>query len=264
MDGPVRRGKRPGQGDPVALRALALLAAFDADHRSLSLADLSRRARVPMSTAFRLAGHLLAWGALEKDGDERYVVGLRLFEVASLAPRGHGLREVALPYLEDLHEVSGQHVLFAIREDDEALLVERLSSRGAVTIDYRVGGRMPLDDTGVGLALLAGAPAAVATRYLAGLDARAAERLRRRLEDVRRRQVAVHHRPRPAPVTSVAAAVRDGMSQTLAAVSVVIPAGTARPQAYVQVVRSTALAISRAVGHRPLGRGDPDGRTGRA
>jgi DNA-binding IclR family transcriptional regulator len=251
MDAPVRRGKRPAEGDPVVLRALALLAAFDADHRALSLAELSRRAGIPMSTTFRLAGHLLAGGALEKDEDARYVVGLRLFEIASLAPRSHGLREVALPYLEDLHEVSGQHVLFAVRDGDEALLVERLSSRGAVEIDYRVGGRMPLHDTGVGLVLLAGASGPVQARVLGGLAAPAAEHLRRRLPDVRRLQVAVFDRSSPAPVSSVAAPVRDGLGQTLAAVSVVVPAGSARPQAYTQVVRSTALAVARGLGHRP-------------
>jgi DNA-binding IclR family transcriptional regulator len=251
MDAPERRGKRPAEGDPVVVRALALLAAFDADHRALSLADLSRRTAIPMSTAFRLAGHLLAWGALEKDDEARYVVGLRLFEIASLAPRSHGLREVALPYLEDLHEVSGQHVLLAVREGDEALLVERLSTRGAVEIDYRVGGRMPLHDTGVGLVLLAGAPEPVRARVLGGLDAPAATHLRRRLPDVRRSQVAVFDRSSPAPVSSVAAPVRDSLGQTLAAVSVVVPAGTVRPQAYTPVVRSTALAVARGLGHHP-------------
>jgi DNA-binding IclR family transcriptional regulator len=251
MDAAVRRGKRPAEGDPVVMRALSLLAAFDSDHRTHSLADLSRRTGMPLSTTFRLAGHLLAWGALEKDDDDRYVVGLRLFEIASLAPRSHGLREAALPYLEDLHELSGQHVLLAVREGEEALLVERLSTRGAVEIDYRVGGRMPLHDTGVGLVLLAGAPAPVQARCLGGLEPAVAERARRRLTEVRRSQVAVFDRASPAPVSSVAAPVRDSLGHTLAAVSVVVPAGSARPQAYAQVVRSTALAVSRGLGHRP-------------
>lgn len=77
------------------------------------------------------------------------------------------------------------------------------------------------------------------------------EGLRRRLDDVRRTQVAVFERSSPAPVSSVAAPVRDGLGQTLAAVSVVVPAGSARPQAYVPVVRATALAVARGLGHRP-------------
>lgn len=232
-------------------RALSLLAAFDADHRELGLAELSRRAAMPRSTTLRLATRLLEWGALERDDDGRYVVGLRLFEVASLAPRSHGLREVALPYLEDLHEISRQHVLLAVRDGDQALLVERLSAHGAVEIDYRVGGRMPLDDTGVGLVLLADADPELRDRVLAGLEPPAAAGVRRRLADVRRFGVALFERRRPAPVSSVAAPVRDHAGRTVAAVSIVVPAGVARPQAYEQVVRAAALAISRGMGNRP-------------
>ncbi len=71
-------------------RAFALLSAFRADRRTLSLSELSRLSGQPTSTAHRLASRLVEWGALERLPDGRYVVGLRLLEVASLAPRGHG------------------------------------------------------------------------------------------------------------------------------------------------------------------------------
>ncbi|MCE3553260.1 hypothetical protein LWC33_17570 [Pseudonocardia sp. RS11V-5] len=86
--------------------------------------------------------------------------------------------------------------------------------------------------------------------FLEGLDPATATRLRRRLADVRRRGVAIFDRPRPAPVSSVAAPVWDRTGRTIAAVSVVVPAGDARPQAYEQVVRATGLAISREMGQR--------------
>lgn len=245
---PPRRGKRPPHGDPVVVRALSLLAAFDAEHRTLGLADLSRRTGMPRSSTLRLAARLLEWGALERDAAGRYVVGLRLFEVASLAPRSHGLREVALPFLEDLHEISRQHVLLAVRNGGEGLLVERLSAHGAVEIAYRVGGRMPLHDTGVGLVLLAGAGPDVRDAEAARLDPAAADTLRRRLAEVKRLGVAVFDRGHPAPVSSVAAPVRGPAGDVVAAVSVVVPRGAAKPQAYEQVVRATAAAISRGMG----------------
>ena len=97
----------------------------------------------------------MAWGALERGADGRFTVGLRLWEVASLAPRGQGLKQVALPFMGDLEEVTRQHVLLAVREGSEALLVERLSAHQAMNVLYRVGGRLPLHSTGVGLVLLA-------------------------------------------------------------------------------------------------------------
>ena len=66
------RGKRPPQGEPVIDRALTLLSAFDASRRRLSLAELSRRSGIPVSSTLRLAGHLVRWGALERDEDGRY------------------------------------------------------------------------------------------------------------------------------------------------------------------------------------------------
>ena len=135
------RGKRPPQGEPVVDRAFALLAAFDAGHRRLTLRELSRRSGIPVSSALRLAGRLLGWGALERDEEGRYSIGLRLLEVAALAPRGHGLRQVALPFMSDLAAVTKQHVQLAVREGLEVTLVERFSSHSAVPVLYRVGAR---------------------------------------------------------------------------------------------------------------------------
>ena len=131
---PAARGKRPPQGDPVVDRALALLAAFDDGHRRLTLSDLARRAGTPLSTTRRLAERLVAWGALERAAAGGYVVGLRLWEVGSLAPRALGLREVAMPFMDDLYEATRQHVLLAVLDGDAALLVERRSSRSAVAV----------------------------------------------------------------------------------------------------------------------------------
>ncbi|MBC8093140.1 MAG: helix-turn-helix domain-containing protein, partial [Pseudonocardia sp.] len=70
----------------VTARVLGVLDAFDAAHPTLTLTELARRADLPLSTAHRLVGELLAWGALERSADGRHRIGLRLWEVGSLAP----------------------------------------------------------------------------------------------------------------------------------------------------------------------------------
>src|SRR5881628_2986134 len=85
-------------------RLLAVLGAFDRDSPALSLAEISRRAELPLTTAHRLVGALTAWGALERDESGGYHIGLRLWELGALAPRGLALREAAMPFLEDLYE----------------------------------------------------------------------------------------------------------------------------------------------------------------
>ncbi|MEW2297535.1 helix-turn-helix domain-containing protein [Streptomyces sp. NPDC006743] len=112
-------------------RAFALLASFDGDHRAQALAGLARRSGIPRSSALRPARSLTGVSAVERLADGRYVVGLRLLETASPAPRGHGLRAVAMPYMEDLFHVTREHVLLAVRDQCEAVLVDRLSARDA-------------------------------------------------------------------------------------------------------------------------------------
>ena len=251
------RGRRPRQGEPVVDRALALLDAFDATHPYLTLSELSRRSGIPASSALRLAGRLLEWGALERGADARFCIGLRLWEVAALTPRGQGLRQVALPFMGDLDEVTRQHVLLAVREGDEALMVERLSSHGAVAALYRPGGRMPLHSTGVGLVLLAFADAALQERLLGQQLSLEPENvpvspaaLRRTLAGIRRDGSATYRRDAPRPIVSVAAPVHDAHGTVVAALSVVVPAEGAEPRLLGPAVRTAARGISRGLGSR--------------
>ncbi|WP_370617393.1 IclR family transcriptional regulator [Mumia sp. Pv 4-285] len=262
-----RAGGKPVQGEPVVDRAFALLHAFSDAEPVLSAADLSRASGVPLSTTYRLVARLVAWGALERRPDGRYTVGLGLLEIASLAPRGHGLREIAMPYLGDLADATRQHVLLAVREDDEAVLVERLSFRDAEPIHYRVGGRMPLHSTGVGLVLLAHADVETQERLLHRRLTRQPEgepvdvtALRSTLAEVRRDGVAELHRGSPRPVLAVAGPVWDGRDRCTAALSVVVSDGSVSARHLVPAVRAACRAISRALG-APRAEGRPDTTT---
>jgi DNA-binding IclR family transcriptional regulator len=252
--GSPSRGRRPAHGEPVLDRAFRIMTAFGPAHRSLSLAALSSRASLPKPTALRLARKLVEWGALERRANGEYVVGLRLLEVASLAPRGHGLRATALPYMEDLHHATGQHVLLAVRDGDEAVLVERLSARGAGRVMYRVGGRLPLHATGVGIVLLAHAPLALQDEVLGGdltlrpeNIARSSRELRTQLAGVRQHGVAVMSRLWPEPVTTVAAPILGPRGAPIAALSVVTRSDQVEPAVLTPAVIAVARAISRAV-----------------
>ncbi|MPQ97430.1 helix-turn-helix domain-containing protein [Modestobacter sp. I12A-02628] len=258
---PAVRGKRPPVGEPVIDRALGLLGAFDPDHRRLTLSELGRRAGLPLSTARRQAERLVAWGALERTAAGEYVVGLRLWEIASLAPRAVGLREVARPFMEDLYEATRHHVLLAVLDGDDALLVERRSSSRAVTVAYQVGERLPLHCTGVGLVLLAHASSELQARVCAGevgvtptAPAPDPARLRQSLQRIRHTGVAVLAREFPAPVVSVAAALRGEGDRVVAALSIVVPAGGASFRMVEPAVRAAARAVSRGIGAPGAGR----------
>jgi DNA-binding IclR family transcriptional regulator len=242
------------QGTSVTHKVLALLGAFSADAAVLSLSDLSRRSGVSLATTHRRVAELVEWGALERTADGRLRIGLRLWEVASLAPRGLGLRDVALPFLQDLLRVTQKQVVhLAVREELNVVFVERMRGRGGPAVYSRAGGRYGDFATGVGLILLAYAPAAVQQSVLDSPLTRYTDktvidpgRLRSLLAGIRRDGYSVSDRMVDDNLLSVGAPIYAS-DQVVAALSVAAAADEQSPAALISLVRATALGISRAL-----------------
>lgn len=239
----------------VSERLLSILRTFSERTALQTLSEISRRAGLSLTTTHRLVGELTKGGALERDEDGRYRIGLWLWEVASLAPRGLGLRESAMPFLEDVYEATRQHAQLAVLDGLEAVFLERISGRGAVHVFTRVGGRLPLHATGVGLALLAHADREIQEAVIAAPLKQYTERtissgsqLRRVLADVRRDGYAISDRQIEMISLSVAAPVYGPDDRVAAAISAVVPYGEQDPMTLVPLVRAAARGISRALG----------------
>ncbi|MFI5776121.1 IclR family transcriptional regulator [Nocardia sp. NPDC051570] len=156
-------------GASVASRVLALLGAFDTEHRRLTLSALSRRAGLPVATTYRLVGELVAWGALTRRADGDYEIGQRMWDLGLLAPVQSDLRLVASPFLHDIYGATLATVHLAVRDGTKALYLDRLSGHASVPILSQIGTRLPLHATGVGKVLLAYAPEEIRAEVLANL-----------------------------------------------------------------------------------------------
>jgi DNA-binding IclR family transcriptional regulator len=139
-------------------RALAVIDTFRHDRTRQTLSEISRHAGLPIATTHRIVERLAAWGALEREPDGRYHVGLRLWEVSTLAPRSMALSRVARPFMHDLYEITHYTVHLAIKEGLEVVFVERFQSPKQVLHRGRVGGRLPMYASATGKVLLAFAP----------------------------------------------------------------------------------------------------------
>jgi DNA-binding IclR family transcriptional regulator len=249
-----------GAADPgrsVTSRALAVLDAFGATAPRLSLTEIAARSGLPLTTAHRLLGELTEWGALTRRSDGRYEIGRRLWELGLLAPVQLELRQVAAPFLLDVHTATRDTVHLAVREELSALYVERISGRESVPVVSQLGSRLPLHATGVGKVLLAWAPDDVADRALRA-PARATRhtvvdpaRLRRELAEVRRRGFARTAEEMSLGASSVAVPVtanRGGTAVVVGALGIVVPSHRRDPARLVPVLEVAARGIGREVG----------------
>jgi DNA-binding IclR family transcriptional regulator len=251
------RGPDRSTGRSVTSKVLSLLGAFTVEAAELSLNELARRTGLPLSTTYRLASELVDWGALERIDGGGYRPGVRLLEVASLAPRAASLSETVTPFMQDLYVATRENVHLALLDGHDVLYLERVTGRSSVTVKSRRGGRLPLHATGVGKVLLAYAPEELVEAVIAkGLERYtpytivAPGHLRRTLMEIRRTGVAFAREEMTVGRASVAAPLLDARGQPVAAMSIVLRSTGTDLQQLAPAVRTAALSASRRLRER--------------
>ncbi|MFI9813494.1 IclR family transcriptional regulator [Saccharothrix variisporea] len=241
-------GRSSGRG--VLEKALGVLDAFEGRPDGLRLADLARHSGLPVTTVRRLATDLVRREVLERLPDRRYVVGRRLWQLGLLARVQGGLRDVALPFLQDLYEATRENVHLAVRDGEHALYLERLHGRTSVPLVSRAGGRLPLHATGVGKVLLAHAPEDVVASVVAHAEKvtpytiTEPGRLLRDLAEVRRRGYARTVQEMTLGTCSVAVPVFDASGAVVASIGLVM-ATRRDPARHLAALRVAAAGIAR-------------------
>ena len=233
-------------------KAALILDCFSPGGGPYRLAELSVRTGLPKPTVHRLAAELVALGWLERTGPH-YRLGAKLFELGSLVPRRRDLREVALPFLQDLFEATRETVHLGVREGMEVIYLERIHGHEALRLPSRIGGSLPLSCTGVGKALLAFSDAELVERMLAAplpsLTSHSITdpvRLRLTLEKVRVSGLAYEDQESTPGVSCIAAPVFAG-GTVVAALSVAVPRQRFSPAHLAPAVRTAALGLSRVL-----------------
>jgi DNA-binding IclR family transcriptional regulator len=142
------------RGRSMIARAASVLRAFDQQNDSLTVSELAATTGLPLGTTHRIVSDLVEQRLLNREGTH-YSIGTGLWELGELSAVSLRFREIALPFLLALYEVTGENVHLAILDGFDTLYVARLVGPRSVPTISRMGGRLPLHTTGVGKALLA-------------------------------------------------------------------------------------------------------------
>lgn len=238
----------------AAQRVLSILGVFDIQNAALSLSEISRRTGLTLSTTHRLVNELREWGALSRDGDGRYSIGMRILELGTTS-KGLRLREVAVPYLEDLLHAVRANIHLAVADGHDVIYIESLRARNGAQVPSRLGGRWPMNTTATGLVLLANASPEFQAEVLSSKLRAFTEytptdpdALRHRIAEIRRSGVAIIENQLTYETRAVAVPIRGPRDTVLAAVGLTTPIDGPSPYTLVPALATTARSISRALG----------------
>jgi DNA-binding IclR family transcriptional regulator len=241
-------------GETVTQRVLSILAVFEARLTSLSLTEIASETGLALSTTHRLIGELEEWGALQRDENGRYQIGIRLWELGQHA--GRQMREIARPLLQDLYSLTQETVHIAVREQTDVLYIDRVYGTRRVPRASRVGGRLPMHVTAVGKVILAYEEDWLREAVLARpLEARTARTnsdpvaLRAELETVRARGFAVTREEVRTGAVSIAVPIFQGDGAIGAALGLVTtPDRAAGIEQHLPALRGIARRIQASHG----------------
>ena len=136
-------------------RMAQLLDAIAANPIPASLKILSAETGLHPSTAHRILAALGSHNLVERTEAGHYQLGVKLLSLASRVQERVDLRREALPIMERLRSALGETVNLTVREDDEVVYVERVSSHKTIRVEQVIGSRAPLHVTAVGKLFLA-------------------------------------------------------------------------------------------------------------
>lgn len=213
-------------------KMMGILECFSTVNRHLSLAQLSAMSGLPRPTAHRMLSAMKEIGFIEQDARTgSYGLGIRLFELGSIALANMDLLREAKPFIDRLAKLSGESSHLGVFNGFEVIVVEREEPAERSWRGIRPSESTPAHCTGVGKALLAfQRPELVEQVIAAGLKAYTTttlstpEALRKELAAIRKRGYAIDNAEHELWVRCVAAPIRNSSGHVFASVSVTGPA----------------------------------------
>lgn len=146
-------------GRPAAVtsvvRALRILASFDASRPLLGVSELARGLGLSKTTIHRLLQTLESEGFVRKMEGSRYALGWKVFELGMTLQVSGEFQDIILSELSRLVERAGETAHLGILDRGQVLYLEKVESSRRLRMPSAVGRRVPAHATALGKALIA-------------------------------------------------------------------------------------------------------------
>ena len=240
---------------PVIERMMDILSLLEQQPDGATIRDLVDRLAQPRSTVYRILNTLQLHGMVHRSEDGSYRLGSRLLKLASRARRDDrfpDLVSLSQPHLQRLVSATGEGCKVSVIDGEDVLVITAVEGRRDYALTVFPGQRLPIHAGAAGKLLLAFLPKEEQDERLQGALTRFtaktltdARQLRTELARIRRQGWAQDKGEFSLSVHAVAAGIRDGSGDVIAALSVPFLAGART--AHVEKIRATAIAAADAV-----------------
>lgn len=136
------------------VRSLEVLDAFRIARQPLSLSEIARLAKLPLSTSHGLVRALEHHGFLYFLTPRELYPTRRLWDMASVIEANDPLAQRLMPALQSLRDTTGETVILGTRQHEQVLYLQVVESTQSIRYSSRVGDHKPLHSSAIGKCLL--------------------------------------------------------------------------------------------------------------
>ncbi|HTB70236.1 MAG TPA: IclR family transcriptional regulator C-terminal domain-containing protein, partial [Solirubrobacteraceae bacterium] len=152
-------------------RGLAVIRAFDAEHRDLRLSDVADATGLTRAAARRFLLTLAELGYVRLDNG-RFSLRPRVLDLGYAYLSSLSFAEVVQPHMEALVRELNESSSVSVLDDTDIVYVVRVPTRRIMTTTLTVGTRLPASVTSMGRVLLASLPPAQLDQRLSQIELR--------------------------------------------------------------------------------------------
>ena len=243
-------------------RAFSILETVAESANGLSNSDISRRLKLPKSSASYILRVMEKRGYLIRADGGKYRLGLKIMSLSRQQSAHVDVRQIAKPILERFVEKSRMsEAHLAVLDNGRAVYVEKVEAENSfIKMDIWVGHRLPVHTTAIGKVLVAHLPDAEVLKIL---DLRGMEKKTRRsitdkkkflreLEKIRNYGFAIDNEENSLNVRCLAAPILNANGEVVAALgtsTTILQLDKSHLPKVVELVKDAARKVSQQIGY---------------
>ncbi|QTL96715.1 helix-turn-helix domain-containing protein [Iocasia frigidifontis] len=139
-------------------RAINILEKLIYSDKGLGVTEISNSLALKKSTTHRILSTLVNHGYVAQDENSKYKVGLKFFEVGSVAINKLDLRNDVRPFLKKIRDKTNETVHLGLLDNNHVLYIDKVESLKTVRMFSEIGRKIEPHCTSLGKVLLAYSP----------------------------------------------------------------------------------------------------------